>query len=212
MRRIDAKVRNVHFPQRAGEPFGGRRRSSCVVVIRYRRPGPSDRGDEQRMTLLFDQHGGPLLAYALQLTAGDRQRAEDVVQETLLRAWRHPEALTPERGSARAWLRTVARNIAFDDYRARQARPREVGIELADRIPEAGDDAIDRALEAWIVAEALESLSEAHRQVLIETFYRGGSVAEASVALGVPPGTVKSRTFYALRALRAALVERGVLS
>ena len=164
------------------------------------------------MSRLFDQHGGPLLAYALQLTAGDRQRAEDVVQETLLRAWRHPQALAPERGSPRAWLRTVARNIAFDDYRARQARPREVGIQLADRAPEPGDDAIDRALEAWIVAEALESLSAVHRQVLIETFYRGGSVAEASVALGVPPGTVKSRTFYALRALRAALVERGVIS
>jgi RNA polymerase sigma-70 factor (ECF subfamily) len=164
------------------------------------------------MTLLFDEHGGPLLAYALQLTAGDRQRAEDVVQETLLRAWRHPEALVPERGSARAWLRTVARNIAFDAYRARQSRPREVAIELADRVAEPGDDAIDRALEVWVVAEALESLSEAHRQVLIETFYRGGSVADASLALGVPPGTVKSRTFYALRALRVALVERGVLS
>jgi RNA polymerase sigma-70 factor, ECF subfamily len=55
-------------------------------------------------------------------------------------------------------------------------------------------------------------LTPAHREVLIETFYRGGSVAEASLALGVPPGTVKSRTFYALRALRAALVERGVIS
>jgi RNA polymerase sigma-70 factor (ECF subfamily) len=161
---------------------------------------------------LFDQHGGPLLAYALQLTSGDRQRAEDVVQETLLRAWRHPEALQPNRGSPRAWLRTVARNVAFDDYRARQARPREVGIELADRVPEPGDDAIDRALEAWIIAEALESLTPAHREVLVETFYRGGSVADASAALGVPPGTIKSRTFYALRALRGALVERGVIS
>jgi RNA polymerase sigma-70 factor, ECF subfamily len=182
-----------------------------VVVLRYGRVGPSDRRDEERLTALFDEHGGPLFAYALQLSAGDRQRAEDVVQETLLRAWRHPEALTPERGSARAWLRTVARNIAFDAYRARRARPREVSIELADRVADPAD-AIDRALEAWIVAEALESLTLAHRQVLIETFYRGGSVAEASVALGVPPGTVKSRTFYALRALRVALVEQGVLS
>lgn len=164
------------------------------------------------MTLLFDQHGGPLLAYALQLTAGDRQRAEDVVQETLLRAWRHPEALEADRGSPRAWLRTVARNIAFDDYRARQSRPREVGIELADFTAEPGDDAIDRALEAWIVAEALESLTPAHRQVLVETFFQGGSVADAALAIGVPQGTVKSRTFYALRALRAALVERGVIS
>jgi RNA polymerase sigma-70 factor, ECF subfamily len=185
---------------------------SCMVALRSWRIGPGDRGDEERMTQLFDEHGGPLLAYALQLTSGDRHRAEDVVQETLLRAWRHPEALEPERGSPRAWLRTVARNIAFDDYRARQARPREVGIELADRMTDGADDAIDRALEAWIVAEALESLTPAHRQVLVETFYRGGSVAEASVSLGVPPGTVKSRTYYALRALRGALVERGVIS
>ena len=120
--------------------------------------------------------------------------------------------MQPNRGSPRAWLRTVARNVAFDDYRARQARPREVGIELADRVPEPGDDAIDRALEAWIIAEALESLTPAHREVLVETFYRGGSVADASAALGVPPGTIKSRTFYALRALRGALVERGVIS
>jgi RNA polymerase sigma-70 factor, ECF subfamily len=75
------------------------------------------------MTQLYDQHCGPLLAYALQLTGGDRHRAEDVVQETLLRAWRHPEALEPHRGSPRAWLRTVARNIAFDEHRARQSRP-----------------------------------------------------------------------------------------
>ena len=61
-----------------------------------------------------------------------------------------------------------------------------------------------------MVAEALRRLSLAHRQVLVECFYRGCSVAEASERLGIPPGTVKSRTHYALRALKLALEEMGV--
>ena len=72
------------------------------------------------------------------------------------------------------------------------------------------DDDVDRALDARQVTDALASLSVDHRQVLIETYYRGRSVAEAATALGVPPGTVKSRTYYALRALRLVLEERGV--
>jgi RNA polymerase sigma-70 factor (ECF subfamily) len=181
-----------------------------VVALRSGRPGR--RSADEQLTELFDEHAGPLLAYVQQLTSGDRQRAEDVVQETLLRAWRHPEALDPERGSVRAWLRTVARNIVVDDFRARRARPHEVNVELADRIPDPAGDTIDRALEAWVVAQALESLSPDHRAVLIETFYRGHSVSEAAEALKVPAGTVKSRTFYALRALRGILVEQGVIS
>jgi RNA polymerase sigma-70 factor (ECF subfamily) len=182
-----------------------------VALLRAGRPGRSRRADEELLTRLYEEHAPALLAYATRLTAGDRQRAEDVVQETLLRAWRHPEALTGERGSPGAWLRTVARNVAFDEYRARRARPREVPGDLAQSVA-TGDDEIDRALEAWVIGEALDALTPAHREVLVETFYRGRSVAEASAALGVPPGTVKSRTFYALRALRGALVERGVIS
>lgn len=174
--------------------------------------GRGARVDEDTLVRLYDEHAGPLLGYALRLTNGDRQRAEDVVQETLLRAWRHPEAFESENSAPRAWLRTVARNVVLDDHRARQARPREVGPELIETADTAQDDGIDRALEAWVVAEALESLTVAHRQVLVETFYRGRSVAEAADSLGVPPGTVKSRTFYALRALRVVLTERGVIS
>jgi RNA polymerase sigma-70 factor, ECF subfamily len=73
----------------------------------------------------------------------------------------------------------------------------------------AADDA-DRALESWAVAEALAALRPDHRRVLIETYYKGCSVAEAAVTLGIPAGTVKSRTFYALKALKLALEERGL--
>src|SRR6266567_5790043 len=71
-------------------------------------------------------------------------------------------------------------------------------------------DLADRVLESWAVADALAALRPDHRQVLLETYYRGRSVAEAAIVLGVPAGTVKSRTFYALRALKLALEERGL--
>ena len=162
--------------------------------------------DEELVRALYSEHAGPLLRYALHLTSGDRQRAEDIVQETLLRAWLHPDAIVNR--PARPWLFAVARNLAVDAHRARQARPREVG-EAALALTAVPDTA-DRALEAWAVADALRSLRLEHRAVLLETYYRGRSVAEAAAVLGVPAGTVKSRTFYALRALKLALEERGL--
>ncbi|HEY7482992.1 MAG TPA: sigma-70 family RNA polymerase sigma factor [Streptosporangiaceae bacterium] len=166
--------------------------------------GPT--ADDRLLRALYEEHGGPLLGYILRLTGGDRQQAEDVVQETLLRAWRHPEALTGR--PVRPWLFTVARNLVVDAHRARQARPPEAGEAPLAVLPAADD--LDRALESWTVAEALADLSPQHRAVLVETYYRGRSVAETATVLGVPPGTVKSRTYYALRALKLALEERGL--
>lgn len=161
------------------------------------------------MRALHDEHGDALFGHALRLVNGDRQRAEDLVQETLLRAWRHPEALDPGLGSARAWLFTTARNLAIDAWRRRSAR---IGEVVTDEVPEPPQvvDETDRAVEAWTVAEALARLSPAHREVLVECFYQGRSVSEAAARLGVPPGTVKSRTHYALRSLRLVLAEMGV--
>jgi RNA polymerase sigma-70 factor (ECF subfamily) len=165
--------------------------------------------DEDLIRTLHAEHGDALFAHAVRLCDGDRQRAEDLVQETLLRAWRHPEALDPERGSTRAWLFTTARRLAIDAWRRREAR---VGEVITDAIPEprAELNEADRAVEAWTIAEALERLSASHREVLVECFYKGRSVAEAAAALGVPAGTVKSRTHYAVRALRLVLDEMGV--
>lgn len=160
------------------------------------------------MRALHDEHASALWAYCVRLT-GDRVRAQDVVQEVLLRAWRHPEVLDQSQRSARAWLFTVARHLVIDEWRTGRAQ-REVSTDVLPEPRPSGDsDGTDRLLQSWVVAEALDRLSPDHREVLVECYYRGQSVAQAAVHLGVPPGTVKSRTHYALRALRLALQEMG---
>jgi RNA polymerase sigma-70 factor (ECF subfamily) len=163
--------------------------------------------DEAALRRLWDEHAGALLAFVLRLT-GDRGRAEDVVQETLLQAWRHPDALDPARVPVRPWLMTVARRLVIDQWRARQARPDEVGDDALGALATA--DGVDEALDRWLVADALATLTPEHREALVHTYYAGRTVTEAAVVLGIPPGTVKSRVFYALRALKLALEERGV--
>ena len=106
-----------------------------------------------------------------------------------------------DRGSLRPWLFAVARRIAVDAHRRRAARPREVGDEALASVPAHGDD-IDRALDVWLVADALATLTPAHREVLVQTYFSGKTVAEAAGALGIPVGTVKSPD--ALRAAGAA--------
>jgi RNA polymerase sigma-70 factor (ECF subfamily) len=163
---------------------------------------------EQGLRALYDAHASVLLRYALRLTGGDRARAEDVVQETLVRAWRNLDRLDDAVAPVRPWLFTVAQRVAIDAHRARSARPREVGDAVLAAVP--GLDEVDAMLDRVVVTEALDSLSREHRAVLVETYYRGRSVAEAARVLGVPAGTVKSRCYYALRALKLALAERGV--
>ncbi|GAA4413343.1 sigma-70 family RNA polymerase sigma factor [Fodinibacter luteus] len=160
------------------------------------------------MQQLHDEHAAALWGYCLRLTGHDHARAEDVVQETLLRAWRNHGRLDESRGSVRAWLFTVARNIVIDEWRTTRARSE---LSVAD-VPESREstDHTDRILLSWVVADALLTLSPDHRAVVLECYFRGASVAQAAHRLGIPEGTVKSRTHYALRALRLALEEMGV--
>jgi RNA polymerase sigma-70 factor (ECF subfamily) len=163
---------------------------------------------EASLRALYDGHAPVLLAYALRLTDGDRTRAEDIVQETLLRAWRNLDRLDEAAGPVRPWLFTVAQHLAIDAHRARRARPPEVGDAALANVAEL--DRVEGTLDRIIIADALDSLSHEHRAVIIETYYLGRTVAEAAGVLGIPPGTVKSRCYYGLRALKLALAERGV--
>lgn len=159
---------------------------------------------------LQDRFGGPLFVFAMRLL-GDAGTAEEVVQDTLVRAWQHADRFDADRGSLATWLFTIARNLAVDRTRRAAARPRAVAtLEAVD--PPLTDAAVDRALEAWQMASALRGLSEEHRTVIVEAYYRGHTVNEIASRLDIPAGTVKSRLFYGLRALRLELEEMGVVS
>ncbi|WP_250037833.1 sigma-70 family RNA polymerase sigma factor [Paractinoplanes maris] len=164
--------------------------------------------DEVLVRQLYNEHGGALLAYATRLM-GDRALGEDVVQETLIKAWRNPERLTEDKGSVRGFLFTITRNIAIDRHRARQARPAEVA-ETVSSTPVERDHA-DQVVDSMVVLEAMEKLSEEHQQVLKAIYFQGRSVDEAAESLGVPAGTIKSRSYYALRRLREAIAEQPVV-
>ncbi|WP_433327316.1 sigma-70 family RNA polymerase sigma factor [Spirillospora sp. CA-294931] len=188
-------------PGTAGRAPGGLRKL-------IRRPRPAPDADEQIVTELYREYHRPLLAFVLRLTAGDRQWAEDVVQETMIRAWRSAGRLDDRTTSLMPWLATVARRIVIDNRRYREVRPPEVGDGPLEYLPMA--DEMDGLLHKVVVTEALNSLSPAHREILTETVLRDRTVNQAAQILEIPAGTVKSRVYYALRALRVALEERGV--
>lgn len=163
---------------------------------------------ESRLRALHDVHGPALHRFVLRLTR-DPQLADDVVQETLVRAWQHPEITDGPEEQARAWMFTVARNLVVDERRSAHHR-RELAT---GEPPERGrDDETQGVLDAWLVSDALATLSADHRRVVVGAYFGGRSVAELAAELDVPAGTVKSRLHYALRALRLALLERGVTS
>jgi RNA polymerase sigma-70 factor (ECF subfamily) len=189
-------------PGTVGRPTGGLRNL-------FRRPRPvTDAADELLVAELYRQYHRPLLTFTLRLTGGDRQWAEDVVQETMIRAWRSADRLDVDGASLMPWLATVSRRIVIDNRRSRDVRPPEVGDGPLENFPMA--DEMEGLLRKVVVTEALSALSPAHREILTETVLRDRTVNQAAEVLGIPVGTVKSRVYYALRALRVALEERGV--
>lgn len=165
--------------------------------------------EAELMQVLYDEHAAALWRYALRLT-GDRARAEDVVQETLLRAWQHPEVTQDEERSARAWLFTVARNLVIDDRRSARFR-RETSSPDGSGPPERpGPDEVNAALDRLLIGDAMAQLTAEHRAVVRRSYYLGWSTTQIANDLQIAEGTVKSRLHYAVRALRLTLQEMGV--
>lgn len=161
---------------------------------------------DEFVSQLHASYHASLLSYVLGRTGGDFHRAEDVIQETMLRAWLHADELSRRTETVGAWLRRVSRNAAIDALRARACRPPEVPSELTTG-PIVSDHA-DGVVTAITVRQALRKLSPIHRDVLVQLYYRGHDQNEAAKALGIPVGTVKSRVHYALSALRDQLGAR----
>jgi RNA polymerase sigma-70 factor, ECF subfamily len=151
----------------------------------------------------YAAHAKELYGFAMR-SLDDSGLAEEAVQETFLRAWRAGDRFDPQIGSLRTWLFAILRNVVIDLSRARAARPA-----LSSTEAEPSVEPIDQALLAWQVEEAMRRIGEEHRQILVETHYRGRPYAEVAAELGIPEGTVKSRVYYGLRALRVVLEEMG---
>jgi RNA polymerase sigma-70 factor, ECF subfamily len=164
-------------------------------------PGALSR--ERDVREAYTAHAGELYGFARR-SLRDAGLAEEAVQETFLRAWRAGERFDPELGSLRTWLFAILRNVLIDLSRARAIRPG-----LAEDGIEPSVEPFEEALLAWQVEEAMRRIGEQHRHVIVETYYRGRPYAEVAAELGVPEGTVKSRVYYGLRALRVALEEIG---
>lgn len=162
-------------------------------------------------------YAGALFVFALRRLQ-DRGAAEEVVQDTLVRAWRSRD-YDPARGSVDAWLFTIANRLVIDQYRRRGARPRTTGTTPEDALDGRGlapdapltDGDVDRAIEAWQLADALRGLSADHRDAVVMVHYEGLTVRETASRLDVPEGTVKSRVYYGLRSLRLHLEEAEVM-
>ena len=159
---------------------------------------------EERMRELYEVNAASLLRTLLGWTRGDSQAAEDLVQETMLRAWRNLDALHPDPRLVRPWLLTVSRRLAIDAMRARSARPNEVSDEPLTRLASTSEP-FEQVLNRVVLQDAMACLSATHRTVVVEIYILRRSVRQTAELLGVPEGTVKSRSHHALRALREAL-------
>ncbi len=183
------------------------------TVSRLRhQPTAHSLADEGGIRAAYAAHGAELYRFALRALSDDGV-AQDVVQETFLRAWRAADRYDSELSSLRVWLFAIARNVVIDVARRRSQAswPRVVHdpesvIDALDPVP----DETDRVLATWLVEAALARLSDDHRHVLVETYLRGRSYQEVAAECAVPEGTLRSRTFYALKALRVVMDEMGV--
>jgi RNA polymerase sigma-70 factor, ECF subfamily len=164
-------------------------------------PGDADAAIRQ----LYSDHAEALHGYVRRFCA-DEAGTDDIVQETFIRAWRHLPQLTADPRPVRPWLFRVARNLLTDADRAARSRP--VTIPAWSAEDPADDSGLGQVLDRHLVSDALQHLSPAHRTVLVETFYHGGTTAAVARRLGIPGGTARSRLHYALAALREHLQDQ----
>ncbi|MFF2216784.1 sigma-70 family RNA polymerase sigma factor [Streptomyces antibioticus] len=190
-----------------GSRAGGQKEDPDAVPDHDEPPPDRARQEDAFIRAVYQKHGMAMLRTASGLLGGDTHRAEDIVQEAVLRAWRHAAILDAEAEGVRPWLLKVVRNLVIDNHRARLARPQETGDAGLAYAP--STETAEPLLAKKVVLDALQSLSPLHREILFHLQYMDRSLADTAESLGIPIGTVKSRSHLALRALREALLKRG---
>ena len=172
--------------------------------------GPLTPATLDDLRTVYDAHSAELFRYCGRILH-DRSHAEEAVQETFVRAWRAADRWDPELGSLRNWLFAIAHNVSTDMLRSRNVRPKlaDAASRAKEPLAPSIDDQIGAAMTGWMVEEALRRIRDDQRRAIVETYVRGRPYAEVSRELGVPEGTLRSRVFYGLKALRLALEELG---
>ena len=169
---------------------------------------------EEAVHAAYLAYGPELYRFVLR-GLGETGAAQDVVQETFLKAWRFADRYDPKLSSLRGWLFGIARNAMIDQTRSAKARPWQAAV-VDPQGPQAlaapVGDGTDQMLTAWVVEEALRRVSDQHRVALIQTHLLERPYDEVADELGVPVGTLRSRVFYGLKALRVAMDDMGVSS
>lgn len=183
----------------------GRRASAGLAAEEADLLTAVSRGDHGRaLEALYDRYERRLYGLGLRLL-GDQGLAEELVQETFVRLWRAAGTFDAGRGTVSAMIFTIARRLAVDLWRRPSSRPFEPAPEEM-----AGRDPVESVVTGLAVRDALDSLSAQHREMLEMTHFRGMKQTEIAEKLRLPLGTVKTRTYHALRALKRALEDRGV--
>lgn len=193
----------VTAPTTRPAPVAEQRREADLLL----RLAAGDRG--RPLEGLYEAYAHRIFRLGLML-AGDRGLAEDLVQETFLRLWRSAGRYDPTRATVRTFVFTLARRAAVDLWR-RQRGPLPSSLDETGHAGVAGDEEFQHLLLRIDVRDALDALSPAHREVLELQHDHDLTQTQVAARLGVPLGTVKSRTLYALRALARELRERGIV-
>jgi RNA polymerase sigma-70 factor (ECF subfamily) len=162
---------------------------------------------EASLRALYGQHADALYGFAL-ARLGDTGLAEELVQDVFTRIWRHADDFNPARGSFRTWMYGIARNAVIDVERRRAVRP---PLADASEGEDPSGEPIELAILRWQIRSSLDRLSPEHREIIRLVRLQGLTLVEAAERTRLPLGTVKSRLSYALRALRLALEEAGVV-